>query len=171
MSTVMVRANCGKGDHVLEYFGHIDDKYHAGQIREFAAQAVRHWGLTAPFNSSERVSVMVDKAGVVEGRLSYRLVHSCDVLLPNREPSTEQFAAAMNAALIEVPAEIADVISRRAYESGHSAGHAEVLNIARSMAADFAPACKALILRLTDTKPEHGGAKSKTKLDKQAPAS
>lgn len=167
----MVRATYSHGDHVLEYFGNIDDRRHASRIREFSSQAVRHWGLTAPFNSSERISVKIEVASAVDGRLSYRLMEVCDVLLPNREPSTEEFAAAMNAALIDVPAEIADVISQRAYESGHSAGHAEVLNIARGMASDFAPACKALILRLMDTKPEHGGAQLKTAMDKKKPAS
>lgn len=157
---------------MYSHYGYIREPHQsASNLQQFTDSAVREWKLTTAFNQEQRIGVTIASVVAKDGKLDFRTIKVVDALLPQRCPSPEEFEAAMDEIVKDLPDEIAAFVRQNADERGHSAGMEEILSVARGLAGELIPQCRKLVTRLTETTAAHGGSKPRKRLDTPAAAS
>ena len=126
-----------------EIFLTVEDNWGCGfNYINAADKAVRQTGLKTNRKNPERVKVKIYSLTIKNGQIERTCVGQPEVT-PELERMTDQeFNEELDEILNTLPKAFRSFVSSRAWDEGHSAGHEEVINIARGLAYDLEPAIK-----------------------------
>lgn len=113
-----------------------------------AREAVYKLQLKSPFGKDESRKAFVYSLNIENGKIKETLIKTCSLILPQEEPSENQYREGLERCLKVIPEEFHSFVEGMAWDRGHSSGYREVLNIAEEIAEGLEKATKKYEQRL-----------------------
>jgi hypothetical protein len=133
-----------------DYFGEIDTSSRMvnHDIARLCEEAVRKHGFTSPRKTPTPVACEVFALEIKAGKLERRRVGLKSIMPPLEQMTSDEYHQELSEILESLPVEFRSYVSGAAWDSGHSAGHVEVIGIARGMALNLRPCIEQYTKRL-----------------------